>query len=176
MSETSVRHKAEAPKALRFEIITVSSSRYKQLEEGKKASDKSGDLVESLLKEAGHKVALRRTIPDSKRMIEGAMRDSLDSSDVDALVFCGGTGISSSDTTIEAVSPFLEKTLPGFGEIFRHLSFDEIGSAAILTRAIAGVARGKVFFCIPGSPQAARLCVEKLISVEAGHVVKHARE
>jgi molybdenum cofactor biosynthesis protein B len=176
MSETSVRHKIEAPKALRFEIITVSSSRYKHLEEGKTASDKSGNLIESLLKKAGHTIALRRTISDSKRMIEEAMRDSLDSPDVDALVFCGGTGISSSDTTIEAVSPFLEKTLPGFGEVFRRLSFDEIGSAAILTRAIAGVARGKAFFCIPGSPQAARLCVEKLISVEAGHVVKHARE
>jgi molybdenum cofactor biosynthesis protein B len=176
MSETSARHKIEAPKTLRFEIITVSSSRYKQLQEGKSASDKSGDLIESLLKKAGHSIAFRKTIPDSKRMIEDAMRDSLDSPNIDALIFCGGTGISSSDTTIEAVSPFLEKTLPGFGETLRRLSFDEIGSAAILTRAIAGVARGKAFFCIPGSPQAARLCVEKLISTEVGHVVKHARE
>jgi molybdenum cofactor biosynthesis protein B len=176
MSETSARHKVEAPKSLRFEIITVSSSRYKQLKEGKKASDKSGDLIKSLLKKAGHTIAFRRTISDSKRMIEQAVQDALDSPDIDALVFCGGTGISSSDTTIEAVSPFLEKTLPGFGEIFRRLSFDEIGSAAILTRAIAGVARGKAFFCIPGSPQAAKLSVEKLISTEAGHVVKHARE
>jgi molybdenum cofactor biosynthesis protein B len=176
MSETSTKHKIEAPTTLRFGIITVSSSRYKQLKEGKRAPDKSGDLTESLLKKAGHKIAFRRTISDSKRMIEKAMQDSLDSPNIDALVFCGGTGIAASDNTIEAVSPFLEKTLPGFGEIFRCLSFDEIGSPAILTRAIAGVARGKVFFCIPGSPQAARLCVEKLISTEAGHVVKHARE
>jgi molybdenum cofactor biosynthesis protein B len=176
MSETSARHKLEAPKTLTFEIITVSTSRYKQLEEGKSALDKSGDLIESLLKKAGHLVAFRRTISDSKRMIEETMQSSLDSPDIDAFVFCGGTGIAPSDTTIEAVSPFLEKTLPGFGEIFRRLSFDEIGSAAILTRAIAGVARGKAFFCIPGSPQAAKLCVEKLILAEAGHVVKHARE
>ena len=176
MSETSTRHKIEAPKALRFEIITVSSSRYEQLEGGKSASDPSGDLIEFLLKKAGHTIAFRKTLSDSKRMIEEAMQSSLDSPDIDALVFCGGTGIAPSDITIETVSPFLEKTLPGFGEIFRRLSFDEIGSAAILTRAIAGVARGKAFFCIPGSPQAARLCVEKLISMEAGHVVKHARE
>ena len=176
MSETSARHKIEAPRALRFEIVTVSSSRFKQLGEGKKTSDESGDLVESLLKKAGHSIAFRRTILDSKRMIEEVMRSSLDSPNIDSVVFCGGTGISSTDTTIEAVSPFLEKTLPGFGETFRRLSFDEIGSAAILTRAIAGVAGGKAFFCIPGSPQAARLCVVKLISVEAGHVVKHARE
>lgn len=176
MSETSAKHRTEAPKALKFGIFTVSTSRYKQLERGDIASDTSGDLIESWLRKAGHTVAFRRTISDSKKMVEGVMQDSLVSSDVDAVIFCGGTGIASSDITIEAVSPFLEKTLPGFGEVLRRLSYDEIGSAAILTRAIAGVAGGKAFFCIPGSPQAARLCVEKLISVETGHVVKHARE
>lgn len=91
-------------------------------------------------------------------------------------MFCGGTGIAPSDITIETVFPFLEKTLPGFGEIFRRLSFDEIGSAALMSRALAGVAKGKVFFCIPGSSNAVKLCFEKLILPEAAHIVKHARE
>jgi molybdenum cofactor biosynthesis protein B len=91
-------------------------------------------------------------------------------------VFCGGTGIAPSDVTIETVLPFLEKVLPGFGEIFRFLSFEKIGSAAVLSRAVAGVVKGKAFFCIPGSPDAVRLCFEKLILPEAAHIVKHARE
>jgi molybdenum cofactor biosynthesis protein B len=176
MSQSARTHEAEAPKKLRFAVFTVSTSRYQQMKGGKVMKDASGDLIESLLKNAGHAISFRKTISDDKKMIEGGVQRSLNSPDVDAVVFCGGTGITSSDITIEAVSPFLEKTLPGFGEIFRRLSFDEIGSAAILTRAIAGVAKSKAFFCIPGSPAAVKLCLERLILVEAGHVVKHARE
>jgi molybdenum cofactor biosynthesis protein B len=176
MSETARKHKVEARKILKFGIFTVSTSRYQQQIGGESVRDVSGDLAESLLKGAGHAVAFRQTISDDKKMIEDCMRNSLASPDLDAVVLCGGTGIAPSDVTIEAVFPFLEKTLPGFGEIFRRLSFDEIGSAAILTRAIAGVAKGRAFFCIPGSPNAVRLCVEKLILAEAAHVVKHARE
>jgi molybdenum cofactor biosynthesis protein B len=176
MSETARRHKVEAPKRLKFGIFTVSTSRYQQIMKGESVKDPSGDLVESMLKSAGHTIAFRHTISDDKKMIEEGMRNLLNSQDLDAVVLCGGTGIAPSDVTIEAVIPFLEKILPGFGEIFRRLSFDEIGSAAVLTRAIAGVAKGKAVFCIPGSPNAVRLCVEKLISTEAAHVVKHARE
>ncbi|MGD0029010.1 MAG: molybdenum cofactor biosynthesis protein B [Candidatus Bathyarchaeia archaeon] len=176
MSETSRRHKDEAPKGLTFGIFTVSTSRYQQLKKGESVKDPSGDLIESLLKSAGHTIGFRKTISDDRKMIEEGMRNSIASTDTDAVIFCGGTGIAPKDITIEAVSPFLEKILPGFGEIFRRLSFDEIGSAAILTRAIAGVAKGRAFFCIPGSPDAVRLCVEKLISAEASHIVKHARE
>jgi molybdenum cofactor biosynthesis protein B len=176
MSESTRKHKAEAPTKLRFGIFTVSTSRFQQQKEGKQVQDISGDLIESMLKNAGHTVSFRRTISDDRKMIENSIRHVLDSTDVDAVVFCGGTGIAPSDITIETVSPFLEKILPGFGEIFRRLSFDQIGSAAVLSRAIAGVAKGKAFFCIPGSPDAVRLCFEKLILAEAGHVVKHARE
>jgi molybdenum cofactor biosynthesis protein B len=109
-------------------------------------------------------------------MIEHAVKSVLDNPGVDAAVFCGGTGIAPSDVTIETVMPFLEKTLPGFGEIFRRISYDKTGSAAFMSRAIAGVARGKALFCIPGSPDAVRVSVELLISPEAGHIVKHARE
>lgn len=176
MSETTRKHKAEAPQRLKFGIFVCSTSRYHQLKEGEQVNDVSGDLIESLLKNAGHAVSFRKIISDDKKTIEEGVRYVLGSADVDAVVFCGGTGIAPSDVTIETVMPFLEKTLPGFGEIFRRLSFDRIGSAALLSRAIAGVAKSKAFFCVPGSPDAVRLCLEKLILPEAGHVVKHARE
>ncbi|MEM0008062.1 MAG: molybdenum cofactor biosynthesis protein B [Candidatus Bathyarchaeia archaeon] len=175
MSESTRRHRAEAPKKLSFGIFVVSTSRYNQLKKGEKVSDESGDLIERLVKRAGHTVSFRRLIPDDKVFIEDGVEHTLNS-DVDAVIFCGGTGIAPSDVTIETVSPFFEKTLPGFGEIFRFLSYNEIGSAAILSRAAAGVAKGKVFFCIPGSTDAVRLCLEKLILPEAAHIVKHARE
>ena len=176
MSESVKRHKAEAPRNLKFAIFICSTSRYEQIKKNEKVKDASGDLIESLLKNAGHTVAFRKLIPDDKALIEEGVRQSLASTDLDVVVFCGGTGIAPSDITIETVSPFLEKVLPGFGEIFRLLSFENIGSAAVLSRVIAGVAKRKVFFCIPGSPDAVKLCFEKLILKEAAHIVKHARE
>lgn len=109
-------------------------------------------------------------------MIQEEVKRVLDSADLDAVIFCGGTGVAPSDVTIETVSPFLEKTLLGFGEIFRRLSYEQVGSAAVLSRAVAGVAKGKVFFCIPGSPDAVRISIERLILPEASHIVRHARE
>jgi molybdenum cofactor biosynthesis protein B len=121
-------------------------------------------------------VLFKKVISDDKIMIQEAVKSVLDSADLDAAIFCGGTGIAPSDVTIETVSPFLEKTLPGFGEIFRRLSYDKVGSAAVLSRAVAGVAKGKALFCIPGSPDAVRVSVEMLILPEAPHIVRHARE
>lgn len=176
MSESARRHKAEAPKCLRFGIVTVSTSRYAKMMKGERIEDASGDTIEALVKKAGQLVVFRKLISDDKKLIEESMHEALASANLDAVIFCGGTGIAPSDITIETVSPFLEKILPGFGEIFRVLSFEAIGSAAVLSRAIAGVAKGKVFFCIPGSLDAVRLCVEKLILPEAAHIVRHARE
>jgi len=176
VSESARKHKDEAPKNLRFAVFTVSTSRYEKMRSDEQVKDVSGDLIDSMLKDAGHTIVFRRLVPDKKALIEEGIKQILASSEVDAAVFCGGTGIAPSDITIETVSPFLEKILQGFGEIFRRLSFDAIGSAAVLSRAIAGVAKGKAFFCIPGSPDAVRLCFEKLILSEAAHIVKHARE
>lgn len=148
MSVSAEGHKAKAPKKLRFGVFICSTSRYEQLRKGGSMQDASGDLIESLLKDSEHVMSFRRIISDDKGMIEEGIRCILDSADLDAAIFCGGTGITRSDITIETVSPFLEKTLPGFGETFRRLSFDQIGSAAVLSRALAGVARGKAFFCI----------------------------
>ncbi len=122
-------------------------------------------------------MVFREIVPDDTVFIGKYVSRALGSEKVDAIVLCGGTGISPRDVTIEAVRPMLIKTLPGFGELFRKLSFDEVGSAAVLTRALAGVAdQGKAVFCIPGSPQAVRLVLEKLILPEVGHILKHARE
>jgi len=176
MSATTKKHKAEAPIRLRFNIFICSTSRYRQLQKKAKSDDISGDLIESMLRNAGHIIQLRKTIADDETMIREAVQDTLKSANSDVAIFCGGTGITPLDMTIESVLPFLEKVIPGFGEIFRRLSFDKIGSASVLSRAIAGVTRGKVFFCIPGSPDAVKLSVERLILPEAPHIVKHARE
>jgi molybdenum cofactor biosynthesis protein B len=176
MSESAKKHKAEAPARLKFGIFTCSTSRYVQSKKGEEFTDVSGDLIEKLLRNAGHQVTSRKLIPDDRVLIRQSVTRALASPDLDAAILCGGTGIAPSDVTIETVSPLLEKTLPGFGEIFRHLSFDQIGSAAVLSRAIAGVAKGKAVFCIPGSPNAVRVCMEKLILPETPHIVKHARE
>jgi molybdenum cofactor biosynthesis protein B len=177
MSETSRRHKAEAPTSIGFAVVICSSSRYQDLKARKSVDDPSGDLIVEALQNAGHNVVFREIVSDDKVLIGKYVGRALGSEKVEAIIVCGGTGISPKDVTIEAVRPMLVKTLPGFGELFRKLSFDEIGSVAVLTRALAGVAdQGKAVFCIPGSPQAVGLVLEKLILPEVGHILKHARE
>ncbi len=177
MSETSQKHKNEAPKKINFAIIISSSSRYQKCEAKEPCKDLSGDLIVELVEKAGHNVSLREILPDDRVLIGKYVGNAIGSKKVDAIIVCGGTGVSLKDVTIETVRPLLIKTLPGFGELFRKLSFDEIGSAAIMTRALAGVSdQGKAVFCIPGSPQAVKLVVEKLILPETGHILKHARE
>jgi len=176
VSESAKKHKAAAPKKLNFAVFVCSTSRYQRVQKGKKIDDVSGDTIKALLRSAGHMVVFKKIIPDDKMMIEKAVKNVLGSAELDVAIFCGGTGITPKDVTIETVSPFLEKTLPGFGEIFRRLSYDKVGSAAVLSRAVAGVAKGKAFFCIPGSPDAVRVSVETLILPEAPHIVRHARE
>jgi molybdenum cofactor biosynthesis protein B len=176
MSQTTQKHKSEAPKQVNFALITCSTSRYELTKTGKKVEDISGDLITELIEKYGYKVVYRKIVPDDRVMIQNAIAEALGSSQVQAIITCGGTGISPKDITIETVRPMLTKTLPGFGEIFRKLSYEQSGSAAILSRALAGIVDEKVVFCIPGSPDAVRLCVEKLILPEASHILKHARE
>ncbi len=176
MSETAERHKAEAPKSLNFAVIVCSTSRYKEFVETGRLNDPSGDLIVQTLKRNGHRVTLRRIVTDDKNEIQRVILKVLRSWKTDAIITSGGTGISQTDVTIEAVQPLLEKTIPGFGELFRTISYEEIGSAAVLTRAIAGVTRGKAIFCLPGSPHSVSIALEKLILPEVGHIIKHARE
>lgn len=177
MSESSEAHKAKAPKILNFAVYICSTSRYKLIDQGKKVvSDIGGDTIVDLLKKSGQNVLFKKIIADDKVLISEAVEEVLNMPDLDVVIFSGGTGIAPTDITIETVTPFFEKTLPGFGEFFRRISFDRVGSAAVLSRAIAGVANGKALFCIPGSPDAVHVAVEMLILPEASHIVKHARE
>ncbi|MFQ6074024.1 MAG: molybdenum cofactor biosynthesis protein B [Candidatus Bathyarchaeia archaeon] len=175
MSEATRRHKEEAPTRLGFAIIVCSTRRYQKLIAGEKVDDESGDLIAELLKQHGHAVIFRRVVPDDESLIKRSLEEALRLRSVDAVVLCGGTGISPRDVTIEAVKPLFRKELHGFGEIFRWLSYQAMGSAAVMTRAVAGVVDGKAVFCIPGSPQAVRLSLERLIIPEAGHIAFHAR-
>ncbi|MDR0461116.1 MAG: MogA/MoaB family molybdenum cofactor biosynthesis protein [Nitrososphaerota archaeon] len=179
MSKTSKQHKEQlAQRKINFAIYICSTSRYNQLKEkgGVIISDEGGEIIQKLIQTAGHIVLYKKILADDKALIVEAFEDSLARWDLDVTIFSGGTGIAPADVTIEAVLPLLEKTLPGFGELFRHISYSEIGSATMLSRAIAGVAGGKVFFCIPGSPNAVKTAVEKLVLPEVPHIIKHIRE
>ena len=135
-------------------VLTVSDTRTVE-------SDRSGALMRQLLDEAEHTIVLYRIVPDDVEAIRYALDEAASVADVS--LFNGGTGISKRDSTYEAVSERLEKTLPGFGELFRMLSFEEIGAGAMLSRATAGVYRDTVVFCTPGSTNAVRLAMERLI-------------
>ncbi len=176
MSVSAQKHKAQAPKQLNFSIVMCSTSRYEATKEGKKIVDPSGDLIVQKISNMGHRIISRLLVPDNEKLIKKAVEKALKSKTAQALIICGGTGIAPKDVTIETVSPLLNKILPGFGELFRKLSYDEIGSAAIMSRALAGTADGKAVFCIPGSTNAVQLCLDKLILPETGHILKHARE
>lgn len=177
MSESSKKHKSEAPKKLNFVVIVSSSSRFEKYKTQEQFTDPSGDTIAKLLKSAGHCIVSKEILPDDRVMLTKLVGKAIGSEDVDAIIVCGGTGISLTDVTIETLRPLMIKTLPGFGELFRKLSYDEIGSVAIMTRALAGVTdQGKVIFCIPGSLQAVKLVMSKLILPETGHILKHARE
>ncbi|MGB9841587.1 MAG: MogA/MoaB family molybdenum cofactor biosynthesis protein, partial [Candidatus Bathyarchaeales archaeon] len=134
MSESTKQHKASAPRQLNFAVFVCSTSRYQQLQKGEKITDASGDAIVALLRNAGHNVMFKKIIADDTQMIKEAVEGVLRSAELDAAIFCGGTGIAPKDVTIETVSLFFEKTLPGFGEIFRRLSYEKIGSAAVMSR------------------------------------------
>lgn len=147
-------------------VITVSDTRNKN-------TDKSGQAIIELLKSENHSIAIYEIIQDDYDLIQTKLHNAIHQDHIEAIIFNGGTGISQRDVTIEAVRPFLQKELPGFGEIFRYLSYKhDIGSATILSRAIAGVANNRVVFSIPGSTGAVKLAMEKLILPEIKHLVK----
>src|SRR3989304_2404085 len=169
-------HKASAPKSLGIFIITCSTSKYNELSNGESPNDISGDIIEQQVRNAAHKIEGRKLISDSKPMIRKTAKSALTSKNVDVIIITGGTGLSPRDVTIESISPMFDKEIDGFGELFRKISFDRIGSPAMLTRAAAGMTKGKAIFCLPGSPDAVQIALEKLILPELGHIVKVGRE
>jgi molybdopterin adenylyltransferase len=166
------KHRANAKHALNFHLVTVSSSRFKMMHSGSEYEDESGDLAARLILEAGHKAGTRTLLPDEKVMIRRAVQDFLKSG-AHVLVLIGGTGVSPSDVTVETAVPFFEKELTGFGELLRNISYQTVGSAALLTRATAGTAKGKLIVCLPGSPNAVETALRSFIS-EFQHIVSIA--
>ena len=149
--------------SLPFAVITVSDTRTEE-------TDKSGKMIRDMLTEKGHRIARHRIVKDDPDAVREELETCLSDPDIRIVISNGGTGVARRDGTFEVVTSFLEKTLSGFGEIFRMLSYDDIGAGAIMSRATAGIARGKVVFAIPGSSGAVRLAMEKLILEEAGHI------
>lgn len=156
-------------------LVTISTSRYDQKVRGIAFADASADVAANALTEAGHTITRREVISDDASMIRESVARLTSDALVEAVVSLGGTGITISDVTIETVRPMLDKELEGFGEAFRRLSYDQIGTAAILTRSTAGVIGGKAIFCLPGSPNAVETAIKALILPEIGHILAHAR-
>ena len=157
-----------------IDVVVASTSRFHKfgpvVSNPEEAEDLSGKVIMEMIKAAGY-IAQYRLRPDGIEPIREVVKKSV----ADAVIICGGTGLTHLDLTLEAVEPLFEKTLPGFGEIFRWRSLDEVGTRAMLTRAAAGIHCGKPVFCLPGSPGAARLGME-LIMAEIEHILKHIRE
>ncbi|MBX3234893.1 MAG: MogA/MoaB family molybdenum cofactor biosynthesis protein [Nitrospiraceae bacterium] len=158
-------HKHHAPRSIGCMVITCSDTRTPE-------TDTSGQLIHKLLKEQGHSVAAYHLVKDEPAQIKDRIAEGLANGAVQAIIINGGTGISRRDSTFEAVDAMLEKRLDGFGEVFRYLTYQEIGSPAIMSRATAGIIKGRVLFSTPGSENAVRLAMEKLILPELGHLVK----
>ncbi len=169
MSESVHKHRESAPETVRVAILTISDTRTRE-------TDTGGDIAEELLTDAGQEVVARRIVRDEVAGIRNNLIDLLARSDVDAVVTTGGTGISARDTTYEVVDRMIEKKLEGFGEIFRMLSYEEIGAAAIMSRALAGAVGAKFIASLPGSQGAVRLAVEKLLVPELAHIVFELRK
>ena len=161
-------HHAAAPRTVTVAVVTLSDSR-------SPVDDRTGDTIVALLEAAGHSVAGRELVREDPPAIRAALEAAL-AGPAQAVILNGGTGIAPRDSTPEIVAPLLECELPGFGELFRQLSFREIGAAAMLSRALAGVARGKLLFALPGSKAACRLALERLILPELGHLVGELRK
>jgi molybdenum cofactor biosynthesis protein B len=162
-----VEHKADAPASVRCFVITISDTRTDK-------TDSSGRAIAELLGAAGHIVTGRTIVTDDPQLVRGTIERQLADPGVQVIITTGGTGIASRDSTHEAISALLHKRIDGFGELFRMLSYEQIGSAAMLSRACAGLVGGKIVVSLPGSEPAVRLGMERLVIPELGHLVREA--
>jgi molybdenum cofactor biosynthesis protein B len=167
--DSVTQHRRAAPGQLRAAVMTLSTTRTK-------ANDLGGAYIRDALQAAGHTVVWYDVLKDDQATITQALTELKTRDGLDIVVTTGGTGISGSDVTIDAARPLFDRELTAFGTMFTILSHADVGMACLLSRATAGVLGNKVVFCLPGSPKACRLAMEKIILPEAGHIVKHARE
>jgi molybdopterin adenylyltransferase len=164
LADSAAEHKKLSGINAKVAVITLSTSRSLD-------TDKSGDVIQQLLEENGHTVAVRKVLPDNRTRLRSTIRALAADNAIQAIITTGGTGLTPSDITIEAVRDMLDKELPGFNALFMYLSYAQVKSAAMLSRAMAGTLRGKIIFCLPGSPRACQLATESLIVPELGHML-----
>jgi len=162
---TPLEHKATAPHSIGCWILTVSDTKTPE-------TDTSGQLIRKLLVDAGHQVVGSAIVRDEPKDVQRVIREACANDEVRAVLVTGGTGITSRDSTYEAIEELLDKRLPGFGELFRMLSFEEIGAAAMMSRAQLGVHARRIVVSMPGSPNACRLALEKLVIPELSHLIR----
>jgi len=162
-------HREEEFRAVSVAVLTVSDTRTE-------ATDESGELIRSLCAAAGHTIRHYGIVPDEPADVRAVVKEWVSQPDVEAVLINGGTGISTRDRTFEAIDSLFERRIDGFGELFRALSYQQIGAAAMMSRAAAGLVSGRPVFSMPGSPGAVRLAMEKLILPELGHVTGEARK
>ena len=161
-------HHAHDAETIGYAIVTVSSTRSID-------DDPSGDAIRAIVEDAGDRMVQRELVADDYDGIQRAINNIVTRDDVDCVVTTGGTGVTPDDVTIEAIDPLFEKRLPGFGELFRSLSREEVGTMVVATRATAGIANGCPVFCLPGSESAVRLGTEEIVTDAAAHLVGLAR-
>ena len=160
-------HKEKAPASVNCAVLTISDTRTEQ-------DDEAGRIIRQKLSDSGHRVISYYILKDEANPIEKKIHELLREEELQVIITNGGTGVSRRDITVETVSPILEKKLDGFGELFRSLTYQEIGTGSIMSRALAGVAGGKVIICLPGSPEAINLAMDRIILPEIGHLVREA--
>lgn len=161
-------HKQHAPTNIRCAVLTVSDTR-------DISSDTSGALLTELLEKAGFEIASRQLVSNQEELLSSTIQDLIDRQDIDVVITTGGTGLGPRDISADVVASFVEKPLPGFGELFRQLSYAEIGPASILSRALGGARGEKLLFALPGSSKAVRLALEKILIPELGHLLGELR-
>jgi molybdenum cofactor biosynthesis protein B len=162
---TPLEHKATAPRSIGCWVLTVSDTKAPE-------TDTSGQLIRKLLLDAGHQVVGSTIVRDEPKDVQSVIREACANDAVRAIIVTGGTGITSRDSTYEAIETLLDKRLPGFGELFRMLSYQEVGAAAMLSRAQLGVHARRIVVSLPGSPNACRLALEKLVIPELSHLIR----
>jgi molybdopterin adenylyltransferase len=162
---TPLEHKATAPRSIGCWVLTVSDTKTPE-------TDTSGEVIRRLLLEAGHRVIGSAIVHDEPKDVQRVIREACANDEVGAVIATGGTGITSRDSTYEAIEALLDKRLPGFGELFRMLSYQEVGAAAMLSRAQLGVHARRIVVSLPGSPNACRLALEKLVIPELSHLIR----
>lgn len=164
-----LEHKQNTLKDINLMVLTISDTRDEQ-------TDKSGQLMMDLIKSHNFVVKEYKIVKDEREQILSEVLEGIRRTEIDVIVTNGGTGLSNRDVTLDVMEQVIDKPIPGFGELFRMLSYEEIGSAAILSRAIGGIAKGTVIFSTPGSTGAVKLAMEKLILPELGHIMKEIRK